>query len=70
MARSIRRPMIAERSSARAGPDGRAVYQQLIPSQGHGVAEREEAIEAAIQEAWRALVQHVGPPEEDADGRP
>jgi hypothetical protein len=51
------------------GPDGGAVYQQLIPSQGRGATEREEAIEAAIQKAWRQLVQHVGPPVEDEDGR-
>jgi len=39
------------------GPDGTVIYHRLIPS---GTARLEDAIEAAIQEAWRRLVRHVG----------
>ena len=48
------------------GPDGNAVYRRLIPSEGRGATQREEAIEATIQEAWRRLVQHVGPTDQEA----
>jgi len=42
------------------GPDGVALYRRLIPPE---TARPEDAIEAAIQEAWRRLVRQVGPPD-------
>jgi len=45
------------------GPDGVALYRRLIPTD---TARPEDALEAAIQEAWRRLVRQVGPPDEDA----
>jgi hypothetical protein len=46
------------------GPDGLALYRRLVLPEGDGVDGRgvrpEDAIEAAIQEAWRRLVWHVG----------
>jgi len=44
------------------GPDGTALYRRLIPPQ---TARPEDAIEAAIQEAWRRLVRHIGSLETD-----
>jgi len=52
------------------GSDGLALYQRLVlpesRSADSGGTRPEDAIEAAIQEAWRHLVRHVGPP----DGEP
>jgi len=52
------------------GPDGQALYRRLVLPEDHGVGNGgtrpEDAIEAAIQEAWRQLVRQVGPP----DGEP
>ena len=50
------------------GPDGLTIYRRLVLPEGHGTdgARPEDAIEAAIQEAWRRLVRQVGPP----DGEP
>ncbi len=42
------------------GPDGMVIYRRLIPREAHASAQREDAIEGAIQEAWRRLVRHVG----------
>ncbi len=46
------------------GPDGLALYRRLVLPGGDGVdgggVRLEDAIEAAIQEAWRRLVWHVG----------
>jgi hypothetical protein len=47
------------------GPDGKALYQRLIACQGSRADQLEEAIEAGIQEAWRHLVQHVRPTDEE-----
>jgi len=52
------------------GPDGQALYQRLVRPESRsadsGGTRPEDAIEAAIQEAWRRLVRQVGPP----DGEP
>ena len=52
------------------GPDGQALYRRLVlperRSADSGGTRPEDAIEAAIQEAWRRLVRQVGPP----DGEP
>jgi len=52
------------------GPDGQALYRRLVlpesRSADSGGTRPEDAIEAAIQEAWRQLVRQVGPP----DGEP
>jgi len=50
------------------GPDGVAIYARHIPRDGHTTARQENAIEGAIQEAWRLLVRHVDPP--SGDGEP
>jgi len=39
------------------GPDGTTIYRRLIPLE---TARPEDALEGAIQEAWRRLVRHVG----------
>ncbi len=48
------------------GSDGQALYQRLVlperRSADSGGTRPEDAIEAAIQEAWRRLVRQVGPP--------
>jgi len=50
--------------------DGQALYQRLVlpesRSTASGGTRPEDAVEAAIQEAWRQLVRQVGPP----DGEP
>lgn len=46
------------------GPDGGALYRCRVVEDGRG-APPDEAIEAAIQEAWRHLVRHVGPSDEE-----
>jgi len=55
------------------GADGRAIHRRLIPAaeatDGGGVR-REDAIEIAIQEAWRRLVRHVGSPDDAAEFAP
>ena len=52
------------------GPDGQALYRRLVlpesRSADSGGTRPDDAIEAAIQEAWRQLVRQVGPP----DGEP
>jgi len=52
------------------GPDGSVIYRCLVLPEGHGAdgggPRPEDAVEAAIQEAWRRLVRQVGPP----DGEP
>jgi len=51
------------------GPDGLSLYRRLIPDDGRARttgAQPEDAIEAAIQEAWRQLVRHVGLPHDAA----
>jgi len=52
------------------GPDGSVIYRRLVLPEGHGAdgegTRPEDALEAAIQEAWRRLVRQVGPP----DGEP
>jgi len=48
------------------GPDGTSLFRRLIASEGSTAARPEDALEAAIQEAWRRLVRQVGPP----DGEP
>ncbi len=50
------------------GPDGQALYQRLVLPESRsaeysGGTRPEDAIEAAIQEAWRRLVRQVGPPD-------
>ncbi len=49
------------------GPDGSVIYRRLVLPEGHGTdgegTRPEDAIEAAIQEAWRRLVRQVGPPD-------
>jgi cytochrome c5 len=47
------------------GPDGKAVYQRLLACAACRADQLEEAIEAGIQEAWRHLVQHVRPTDEE-----
>jgi len=46
------------------GPDGLALYRRLVLPEGYGVdgggTRPEDAVEAAIQEAWRRLVWQVG----------
>jgi hypothetical protein len=46
-------------------PDGKPVYQRLIACEGCRAEQLEEAIEVGIQEAWRHLVQHVHPTDEE-----
>ena len=46
------------------GPDATVIYRLLVPTES---ARPEDAIEAAIQEAWRQLVQQVGPPDPDEE---
>ncbi len=52
------------------GSDGQALYRRLVlpesRSADSGGTRPDDAIEAAIQEAWRRLVRQVGPP----DGEP
>jgi len=54
------------------GPDGLALFRRLVlperRSADSGGTRPEDAIEAAIQEAWRRLVRQAGPP--DPDGEP
>ena len=45
------------------GSDGASIYRRLIPEEGSIGSvgtRREDAVEAAIQEAWRRLVRQVG----------
>jgi len=49
------------------GPDGLALFRRLVLPESRGAdgggTRPEDAIEAAIQEAWRQLVRQVGPPD-------
>jgi hypothetical protein len=47
------------------GPDGVVIYRRFIREDVRAVARPEDAVEAAIQEAWRRLVRHIGSPETD-----
>ncbi len=51
------------------GPAGSVIYRRVVLPEGHGAdgegTRPEDAIEAAIQEAWRQLVRQVGPPDGD-----
>ncbi len=53
------------------GSDGLALYRRLVLPEGHGTdgggTRPEDAVEAAIQEAWRQLVRQVGPPDPDEE---
>jgi len=74
-AASVLAGMAEDKPVARAhvtvGPDGQSLYRRLILDDGRARStgtQLEDEIEAAIQEAWRRLLHHVGPP--DLDGRP
>ena len=51
------------------GPDGLALFRRLVLPESRGAdgggTRPEDAVEAAIQEAWRQLVRQVGPPDEE-----